>query len=75
MSAKYEPVVQTHERLFGAIGIQADASNTRLVSAQSADDEISSIVEKSLAVLQKGDAGKHFSFVSHEGKAYMSHIL
>lgn len=71
MSAKYEPVVQTHERVFSAIGVKADTLNKRLSSRKDADSEMTAIVERSMRVLQKGEVGKHFSFHTEEGRVRM----
>lgn len=74
MSAKYEPVVQTHERVFGAIGMSVDARNDRLADHQSADDEMTAIVERSLRNLRRGGAGEHFTFTSQEGRVSMAKV-
>ncbi|HEV8666436.1 MAG TPA: hypothetical protein VN665_01130 [Candidatus Paceibacterota bacterium] len=74
LSAKYEPVVQTHGRLFEAIRVSNDALNTRLFRNDSAESEMELIVEKSLKNLQEGEAGKHLSFVSEAGRVRMEVI-
>ncbi len=74
MSAKYEPVVQTHERVFSAIGMRGDALNARLSRPENADSEMAAIIKRSLRVLQKGEVGKHFSFISQEGKIQMARV-
>src|SRR3989344_5804796 len=71
LSAKYEPVAQTHERVFGAIRTGADALNARLANHTSAESEMTAIVERSLRNLQKGKVGDHFAFVSKEGRVRM----
>jgi hypothetical protein len=71
ISAKYEPVIQTHERMFGAIRISADALNKRLANRDSADSEMSAIVQRSMRKLQEGDAGEHLVFSSIEGRVRM----
>lgn len=73
-SAKYEPVFQTHERLFEAIRVSADTLNKRLVSRESAENEMSAIVEKSLRDLREGEAGGHLTFVSEGGRVRMEII-
>lgn len=74
LSAKYEPVSQTYERAFGAIRTNADTSNARLSSPESADNEMVSIVNKTLRVLEKGKVGEHVTFYSREGKIRMDII-
>ncbi len=69
--AKYEPVVQTHERVFGAIGMSTDALNPRLTSRETAEDEVALIVERSMRSLQKGEVGEYFAFISKDGKIQM----
>jgi hypothetical protein len=71
LSAKYEPVTQTYERLFGAIRVSTDTLNERLANHQSRDNEMSLIVEKSLQNLREGGAGLLFAFISEEGRARM----
>ena len=74
LSAKYAPVVQTHERVFGAIRVSTDVLNERLTDRETVDSEMTAIVEQSLSVLQKGKVGEHFSFISQEGKVYMARV-
>jgi hypothetical protein len=74
LSAKYEPVVQTHERVFKAIRMSADDSNARLADRESMESEMSVIVERSVRNLQKGGAGVHLAFVSEGGKVRMEII-
>ncbi len=40
ISAKFEPVLQTHERVFGAIRMSVDALNARLSNRESAENEM-----------------------------------
>lgn len=74
MSAKYEPVVQTYERLFGAIVMSTDSQNMRLAVEENAEGERAAIVEKSLRNLRRGEIGKHFAFVSNEGRVNMVRV-
>ena len=71
-SAKYEPVKQTYERVFGAIRMQSDALNLRLANRESAEREMESIVDKSLQSLRKGAAGEYLTVTSEEGRLLMS---
>lgn len=75
MSAKYEPVVQTYERIFGAIGMSIDAYNARLASRSNADSERAIIIERSLQNLRRAEIGKHFAFVSQDGRVHMARVL
>lgn len=71
LSAKYEPVNQTYERVFAAIQNGADVLNARLSSLESAESEMMRVVEKSLKSLRQSEAGKYFAFVSQEGRIRM----
>jgi len=71
ISAKYAPVTQTYERLYLAIKTSSDSSNARLSNDKSADSEMTSIVQKSVRILQKSEAGKHLSFVTVGDKLRM----
>ena len=72
LSAKFEPVAQTHERVFGAMRIKADAFSERLSGAAAAESEMAAVVERSLLALRKGKLGEYFSFFSKEGRVHMA---
>ena len=69
--AKYEPVVQTYERVLDAIRMKADALNARLADSQSAHIEIAAIVERSVRAVEKSAAGKYFAFIYGAGRLQM----
>jgi hypothetical protein len=71
LSAKYEPVLQTHERVFETIRTSADSLNPRLASRADADIEMAAIVEKSITSLRGGEVGRYFRFISDKGRVRM----
>jgi hypothetical protein len=72
--AKYEPVVQTYERVLDAIRTSADALNARLADSQSAHIEVATIVERSVRAIEKSAAGKYFAFAYGAGRLQMQVI-
>lgn len=75
LSAKYQPVAQTRERIFGAIREPTDALNARLADRDSSESEMNSIVGKVIQKIQKGESGKYLSFISFENKVRMEASL
>jgi hypothetical protein len=71
ISAKYSPVIQTYERVFMAIRTKTDATNERLLNEKSAQSEMATIVQKSVRMLQKSEAGRYLSFVAVGDKLRM----
>jgi hypothetical protein len=71
ITAKYSPVIQTYERVFTAIRNATDAANERLLNEKSAQSEMTTIVQKSMRLLQKSEAGKYLSFVTVDDKLRM----
>ncbi len=71
ITAKYSPVIQTYERVFMAIRSKTDATNERLLNEKSAQSEMATIVQKSMRLLQKSEAGKYLSFVAVGDKLRM----
>ncbi len=63
LTAKYAPVTQTYERLYGAIKISSDSVNLKLSNLKSANAEMVSIVHGAMRALKNGAAGKYIQFV------------
>jgi hypothetical protein len=71
ISAKYAPVTQTYERLYGAIKSSTDSSNSKLMNEKSALNEMKAIVQKSMRVLQHDEVGKLLNFIVVDDKLRM----
>ena len=71
LSAKYAPVTQTYERLYGAIQITGDSLNEKLSNVKSVDTEKARIVRTAVRGLQQSDAGKYLIFMHIDDKLRM----
>jgi hypothetical protein len=73
LSADYNPVSQTHERIFSSIATSEDFYNRRLKNPDSAEAgfEINSIIQTSIETLARGDARNHLRFVSEGDRLRM----
>ncbi|MDQ5955285.1 MAG: hypothetical protein QG621_288, partial [Patescibacteria group bacterium] len=68
-SAKYEPVVQTYERIFAVI--QTQSLLERSAAERGSHREITHTVEKLLHNLQKGNMRHHVTFISKNNRVLM----
>jgi len=73
LSAKYEPVLQTHERVFETITTRSNSPHPGH-RRKNTDTEMSTSVEKSLTTLRGGEVGAYVTFVSEKGKVRMELI-
>jgi hypothetical protein len=75
LSARFDPVAQTYERLFSAMYAGADVLQTKVSDQDGRVREVASRVEEALTQFRRGAVGKCFTFTSKEGRVRMDAIV